>query len=444
MTVNSASDMAVAPFYKFHIFICTNQRAAGHPRSCCADRGSVGLRDYMRIRVKELRIPFQRINTAGCLERCELGPAMVIYPEGVWYTFRNEADIDEILERHVLKGERVERLILENNQRAPKPQERTVLTLKVANCRKLSNDIHDVCLYELVDPAGGDLPPFEAGAHIDVFTGNGLRRSYSLTNSPSERHRYVIGVQREVGGSGGSAWIIDNIVDGGEARISPPLNNFHLNESAGEHILIAGGIGITPMLAMGHRLGELNAKATLHYCTRSAGTTAFLDEAKDVFADGLNLYHDGGDPNQGIDLRAVLINRPEGAHLYICGPAGLIQAARDAASHWPEGTVHYELFAPPARADTGQEQAFEIFLSRSKKSLTVPPEKSILDIVREAGVDVDSSCESGICSTCRTRLISGYADHRDDVLTPTEKEIHSHIMICTSRAQPGETLILDL
>ena len=444
MTTTSASAMAVAPFYKFHVFICTNQRAAGHPRSCCADRGAVGLRDYMKTRVKELGIPFQRINTAGCMERCELGPAMVIYPEGVWYTFENEADIDEILERHVRKGERVERLMLENNQREPKPKVRTTLTVKVAASRKLTNEIHDIRTFEVVDPDGGDLPAFAAGAHIDVFTGNGLRRSYSLTNPPGERHRYLIAVQREADGQGGSAWIIDNVAVGSEVRITPPLNNFLLDAAAAEHILIAGGIGITPLLAMGHQLREQGAKATLHYCTRSAGATAFLADVKDVFGDGLHLHHDGGDPSQGIDLGAALGDRPEGAHLYICGPAGLIQAARDAAANWPEGTVHYELFTPPPRADMGTDQAFEIFLSRRKKSLTVPVGKSIMDVVREAGVDVDSSCESGICSTCRTRLISGYADHRDDVLTPAEKEEHSHIMICTSRAQPGETLVLDL
>ena len=444
MTTSSAAPTAPRPFYKFHIFICTNQRAPGHPRSCCADRGSVQLRDYMKTRVKELGIPFQRVNTAGCMERCELGPTMVIYPEGTWYTFENEADIDEILMRHVKKGEKVERLLLENDQRFPKPKARSVLTLKVAKVAKLTSEIHDIRSYELVDPNGGELPAFEAGAHVDVYTGNGLRRSYSLTNPPGERNRYVIGVQREVDGKGGSAWIIDNVAEGSELKITPPLNNFALVEEAGEHILIGGGIGITPLLAMGHKLKEQGARATLHYCTRSAGSTAFLDEVKAVFGDGLKLYHDGGDPSLGIDLRATLSARPEGAHLYICGPAGLIHAAREAAAHWPEGSVHYELFTAAPKTGQAADQSFEIFLSRHKKTLTVPAGKSILEVVREAGVDADSSCESGICSTCRTRLISGLADHRDEVLTPAEKAANSHIMICTSRAQPGETLVLDL
>lgn len=444
MTSNSDTDRAREPLYRHHVFICTNQRAPGHPRSCCADRGSVPLRDYMKTRAKELGIPSQRINSAGCLERCELGPAMVIYPDGVWYTYENEADVDEILERHMLKGERVERLVLENDQKVPKPKVRTVLDLKVAAVRALTTEIHDIRSYELIAADGASLPAFTAGAHIDIFTGNGLRRSYSLTNTPGETDRYVIGVQREADGQGGSGWILDNVTEGSTVKATPPLNNFPLAEDAAESVLIAGGIGITPILAMGRALKADGKRAHLHYCTRSAGATAFLDEVKDVFGDAVTLYHDGGDPKNGIDLHAVLADTPDGGHLYVCGPSGLIQAAREAAAHWPEGSVHYELFTPPAGRDLGPEEPFEVFLSRRKQSLTVPAGKSILDVVREAGVDADASCESGICSTCRTRLISGEADHRDDVLTPTEREANSHIMICISRAKPGETLVLDL
>ncbi|MGH6946728.1 MAG: 2Fe-2S iron-sulfur cluster-binding protein [Kiloniellales bacterium] len=432
------------PFYRFHVFCCVNRREAGHPRSCCADRGSVALRDYMKDRVKKLGIENIRINQAGCMERCELGPAMVVYPEGVWYGYRNEADIDQILEEHLLGGRPVERLLLANDQKLPKFAGREALTLRVAAVTTLTGGSHEIKSFELRAPDGGLLPVFEAGAHIDVVTASGERRSYSLANAPGERDRYLVGVLREKDGRGGSAWIHEAVKAGDTITVLPPLNNFPLHQEASEHILIGGGIGITPLLAMGHRLKALGANTTLHYCTRSPGATAFLAEASALFGERLMLYHDGGEPGCGIDLGATLAARPEGAHLYICGPLGLLAAARAASAHWPQGTVHFELFAPPAPAPHQPDQAFEIFLSRRKQTLTVPADRSILEVLRAAGVAIDYSCEAGICGTCRTRLISGEPDHRDEVLTPAEKAAKADIMVCISRAKPGQKLVLDI
>jgi vanillate O-demethylase ferredoxin subunit len=428
--------------YEHHVFCCMNERPAGHPRGCCAARGSIELRGYMKARAKELGLPKVRINASGCLERCELGPTMVIYPEAVWYSYDSKEDVDEILERHLLRGERVERLLLDPDQTLPRPKEKRTLALKVTAVKPLTAEIK---MIELADPEGAELPAFEAGAHIDVFTGNGLRRSYSLANDPKERHRYVIGVLRETDSRGGSTWIDDKVKTGDSLMVTPPLNDFGLEESASEHVMIAGGIGITPLLSMGHRLRELGAKVTLHYCTKSPAETAFAEEVKAVFADDVVFHHDDGDPSRGIELAKVLADPPAGAVLYLCGPLGLMDAAREAAARWwPEDSVLYELFKPSTKANQWVNEPFEIYLSRHKRALTVPADKTILDVVRDDGIDLDSSCEDGLCSTCRVRLLGGQAEHRDSALSAKEKASNGWIITCSSRAKPGETLILDL
>jgi len=430
-------------FYETHVFCCVNQRPAGHPRSCCADRGGKDLHGYMKARAKELGIKNIRVNQSGCLERCELGAAMVIYPEGVWYTYETREDVDEILTKHIINGEKVGRLVLEPDQKLPKPKLRNQLKLKVARIESLTDDIK---MFELVSPDGEMLPPFEAGAHVDVITGGGHRRSYSLANDPAERHRYVLGVLREKAGRGGSAWMHENLKVGDTLNVMPPSNAFPLAESAGEHILIGGGIGITPMKAMVHRLKAIGEKYTLYYCTRSPEATAFMAELKDLCGDNVKFTHDGGDPSKGLNLKALLAEHRPGSHVYICGPTGFLNAARAAAAHWPEGCVHFELFAPAAPAATKRDtdESFEVLLSRHGKTITVPADKTILETVRAAGVEVDSSCEEGVCSTCKVRLLAGAADHRDEVLSAEEKEKNSAIMVCVSRAKPGEKLILDL
>ena len=427
--------------YQTHVFCCVNERAPDHPRSCCSARGSVDLRTYMKTRAKELGISGIRVNNSGCLERCELGPTMVIYPEGVWYHYETREDVDEILERHIIKGERVERLELPAGQNFFEPEAKEPLKLKVAGIRQGAPDIK---VLELVPADGAPLPEARAGAHIDVIAGDGKRRSYSIANDPSERHRYVIGVLREPGGRGGSVWLHDEVGKGDVLDVTPPLNNFPLAEDASEHIFIAGGIGITPILAMGYRLRANGANFTLHYCTRSPEQTAFMDEVKEAFGENVVFYHDGGDSSRGIDLKQVLGTRPDGAHLYICGPAGLMAAAMEAAAGWPEESLHREFFSANPSSGEWQNEEFEISLARRKKILTVPVDKTILDVAREAGATVESSCEDGLCGTCRTGLLNGTPEHRDQVLTCREKEENKTIMICTSRAKAGERLVLDL
>ena len=428
--------------YDIHVFCCINERAPGHPRGSCSARGSQALQAYMKAQGKALGLGSRvRINKSGCLERCELGPAMVIYPEGVWYTYNSEADIDEILQCHVLGGERVERLLLEPGQTRPRATEPRRLTLQVADVSLTAPAVKRFVLRSL---DGSDLPAYPAGAHIDLFTETGLRRSYSLAGDPADRRQYVLGVRREEDSRGGSSWVFDQLSAKSEVTASVPRNSFALAADATMHTLIAGGIGITPILAMGHELKARSENYHLHYCTPNEVETPFLEEVRSVFGPKVTFHYDDGNPAKGLDVQALLADSGPGQHIYVCGPAGLVESARLHSSHWPEETFHSELFALEPVTDELPNEAFDVFLSRQKITLSVPPERSILEVVRDAGLDVETSCEDGLCSCCRTRLLGGEADHRDHGLSSAEKGANESIMICVSRATDGETLILDL
>lgn len=323
------------------------------------------------------------------------------------------------------------------------------LKLKVSAIKELTPSIK---MFELVNAEGGELPAFQAGAHIDIQTGNGLLRSYSLANDPKERGRYVTAVLREPEGGGGSKWMHDEVKVGDVLTSSEPIQNFPLEERAPLSLLLAGGIGITPILAMGYRLRAQRLPCHLDYCTKTPEDTAFMDEVKAVFGEDLTFHHDGGDPSKGIDLKATFGTRPDGAHLYVCGPAGLIRAAQEATADWPEGTVHIELFtsarteeeAAAMAAKAATDEAFEVELARSGETLTVPPDKTILDVLLDSGYGVPYACEEGWCGACVIDLLAGKADHRDEVLSDAEKESNTKIQVCVSRALPGEKLVLDL
>lgn len=322
------------------------------------------------------------------------------------------------------------------------------LELRVDQIEQLTPDIKS---FVLVAPDGTELPAFEAGAHVDVQTGEGMWRSYSLANDPTERNRYLTAVLREAGGTGGSKWMHDNVSEGDILTIREPSNNFPLDDDADNHIMIAGGIGITPMMSMIHCHKAAGADYTLHYCTKAADSTAFIDDIKAMCGDNVVFHHDGGDPSQGIKLNEVLGDRPEGAHLYICGPAGLLNAAREAASHWPLYSVHVELFASALSGqsaggdgDQAEDQEFEVELAKSGVTLTIPADKSIMEVMEDNNISVDYVCREGWCATCEVKMLGGKADHRDEVLDDDEKAANERIQICVSRALPGEKLILDV
>src|SRR5438093_4693360 len=183
----------------------------------------------------------------------------------------------------------------------------------------------DICTFELVSASGGSLPPFSAGSHIDVEVTPGLVRQYSLCNDPSEPHRYVIGVLRDPNTRGGSAGMHDLVAEGSTIRISEPRNHFQLVHDASRSVLLAGGIGVTPILCMAERLAIVGAEFEMHYCTRSQDRTAFRERIlKSSFRENVHFHHDDGDPQQKLDLPAVLASPEEHTHLYVCGPGGFL------------------------------------------------------------------------------------------------------------------------
>ena len=291
---------------------------------------------------------------------------------------------------------------------------------------------------------GGALPAFTAGAHIDLVLGNGEERSYSLLNDQGETHRYVIAVLREAEGRGASALVHDALRVGDVVLSSAPLNHFALSEAGEFSLLIAGGIGITPLMSMAARLQALGKQYTLHYCARSREEAAFVGDLEKRHGEKLKLTFDGGDPARGLDVSAHVATRPAAGHVYVCGPSGLIRAVREAARDWPKGTVHYELFKGSEEdiAIRKDDRPFDIVLKKRGLTLNVSADKTILDVLKAEGIKIKTLCRDGVCGTCTVALLSGKADHRDDFLGEDERE--TAIQVCVSRAMPGETLVLDL
>ncbi|MEC4723404.1 PDR/VanB family oxidoreductase [Noviherbaspirillum sp. CPCC 100848] len=315
----------------------------------------------------------------------------------------------------------------------------SMMQLRIASAQFAAEGIKT---FEFVHPEGKALPPFTPGSHIKVEVPNGLIRKYSLCNDPNDNSRYMITVKRDDSGQGGSKSIVDEAKEGDLIRVSEPDNAFPLVTNASSYLFIAGGIGITPILSMIRSFGELPpAPWKLLYLTQKPEATAFRDElGSPELKSNVVIHHDFGDPAKTFDLWPALERPKSGAHIYCCGPRGLMEAVRDMSGHWPHSNVHFESFneGGGVRPD---DKPFMVKLARQDKALEVPVGQSILNVVRAAGYDVRASCESGTCGTCRTKLLSGEADHRDMVLMPEEME--NQIMVCVSRAKSAE-IVIDL
>lgn len=308
--------------------------------------------------------------------------------------------------------------------------------------RRKSEIAEAVFLFELTASDSSELPPFTPGSHITVTAPSGQKRRYSLCNDASERDRYLIAVKQETTGRGGSLSFTSDVKEGDEVAVEPPANEFEMAKSEPKRLIfIAGGIGITPIRAMIlHCLRQGKENFMLYYFTRTPSLMAFRDEfATDEFEGKVVLHHDHGDPDQAYDLWPVL-EQQRGAHLYCCGPRGLMDAVRDMTGHWPDSAVHFEDFVG-ASAPRADDKPFELRLAKSGAAYEVPAGVSILDTLRRNGHVLASSCESGTCGTCRCRFTDGQPDHRDLVLSDDEKK--RDIMICVSRAI-SPTLTLDL
>lgn len=305
----------------------------------------------------------------------------------------------------------------------------------------------DIWCFKLVHPQGHALPDFKAGAHITVQTPAGQRRNYSLCNDPAETSYCEIGIKLERSGRGGSQSMIDQVHVGDLLSVSSPKNDFELLDPDHEVIFIAGGIGVTPLLAMARQMSSLKNKGgaghfRFYYCARDAEGAAFMPELQALQNAGEVSFHfDGGNPDAGLDFWPLL-EKPSQAHIYCCGPQGLMDAVKDMSGHWPQGRVHFESFGANA-AQQANNSPFQVKLSQSQTVLQVAENESILEALRKAGRHVPSSCESGTCGSCKTGLVSGQVDHRDFVLTDSEKS--NQIMVCVSRAcHPNELIEIDL
>lgn len=308
---------------------------------------------------------------------------------------------------------------------------------RLARIDKISRETDDIRSLTLVPADGQVWPSFEAGAHIDLVLPNGMVRQYSLIN-PGSRDEYQIAVLREAAGRGGSAYLFDNVALGDELRIRGPRNNFHLRDDARTACLIAGGIGITPLLAMAKTLSDLGRPWHLYYCVRDESAIGFK-EILAGFGEHVTLHVDawaGGPPS----IAAIIEQRPESTY-YCCGPAPMLDAFRQATASLPAERAILESFTVSAIDVNGAP--FEIELARSGRVLTVPPDKSILEILEQAGLHVLHSCRNGQCGTCEVKVLAGTPDHRDSVLTAAEQAEGKTIMVCCSRAHTPR-LLLDI
>ncbi|WP_440997243.1 PDR/VanB family oxidoreductase [Arhodomonas sp. SL1] len=322
------------------------------------------------------------------------------------------------------------------------------MTLEVAAVEALTPLIRRI---ELRDPEGGTLPAFTPGAHLRFqlpLAGGTEQRHYSLVHRQPDAAglerpgRYVIAVRREAESRGGSAYMHEHVRPGDRLTVEGPINDFPLHEGAGRSVLIAGGIGITPILSMAAALSAAGRDYRFHYSGRSREQLAFVDEIRALAGERLSIHADD-EPDTALDLDAVLDGCDPADHLYVCGPKGMIDALIDKARArgWPPEQVHFELFttAAPAAGD----HAFEVECRASGVTLQVAADQTILEAAVAAGLDPLSDCERGECGVCSTEVIEGEVDHRDYYLSDDEKASNSVMQICISRAR-GDRLVLDL
>lgn len=304
--------------------------------------------------------------------------------------------------------------------------------------------------FELCPVTGASLPAATAGAHIDVHLPNGLVRQYSLLN-PGASDSYLIGVNRDPASRGGSSYLHEAVKVGDVLSISLPRNNFPLREGVAHSVLIAGGIGITPIFSMVQRLNQLGRPWTLYYCTRTEARAAFLHELKVLAAAAqgghLHAIFDQVPGNQMLNL-AELVQRSEaehaaGAHFYCCGPGMLLQGFEQATAAIPAERVHVEYFGAPVMAAGALAKTFSVTLARSGQTFQIPADKSILEVLLSNGVSVLSSCREGVCGSCETAVLAGEPEHRDAVLSAAERAGNRTMMLCVSRCK-GASLTLDL
>lgn len=313
------------------------------------------------------------------------------------------------------------------------------MRLKIVAKRLIAKETH---WFSLESADGEELPEFQAGAHLSVKVPDGMTRHYSLCGDPENRRTYEIAIKREANGRGGSRSLVGETEEGQFIEVGSPVTGFGLDEKAKSFLLVAGGIGITPIRSMVFQLlaaGLRDFKVV--YLTRDAESTAFLDEIKSgSWGKKVVIHHDHGDSAQFLDLWKFFEKPVPGCHVYCCGPKRLMDEVKDMTGHWPSAAIHFESFGADTKA-RADDRAFTVQLARSDKTFQVGTQQSLLYALKEHGILVPSSCESGTCGSCKVKLLEGNADHRDLVLMDEERG--DYIMACVSRAC-SDKLVLDL
>jgi tetrachlorobenzoquinone reductase len=296
----------------------------------------------------------------------------------------------------------------------------------------------DINLYEFRSPDGAALPPVEPGSHVDLHLPNGMMRQYSLVTADGDAGAYVVGVKRDRASRGGSVYIHDHLRVGQIIAVGGPRNNFPLKEDAAHSVLIAGGIGVTPIWCMAQRLKKLGRSFELHYACRDRAEVAFHDELKATPEAKIHIDAEAGG---FLDVAAIVSGARKDAHFYCCGPVPMLDAYEKATKHLPPEQVHIEYFT--AKEEAATEGGYVVELRKSGKEFTVPEGKTILDVLLEGGVDIMYSCQEGVCGACETIVVSGTPDHRDGILTDKERAESKTMMICCSGSK-SPRLVLDL
>lgn len=302
--------------------------------------------------------------------------------------------------------------------------------------------IHSVVLESL---DGRPLPPVRPGAHVDLRLGAGLSRSYSIVGDAGAPSRYEIAVAKDAASRGGSRYVHERLRVGDEIEVGGPRNLFELASDAAPSVLIAGGIGITPIWAMVRELERQGRPWTLHYAARSRVHAAYLADidalARNSAVGRLVTHFDDEAGGAPLDVAAAVAAAPADAHLYCCGPAPMLAAYERATAARPAGRVHLERFAAPAPREA--TDAFEIVLARTGRTLAVPPGKSILDVLLDHAIDAPYGCMQGVCGMCEVPVLGGTPDHRDHILADAAKASNTSVIVCCSRSRTP-TLTLDL
>lgn len=300
-----------------------------------------------------------------------------------------------------------------------------------------------VVALDLVDPQGDDLPAWEPGAHIDLLLDEGLVRQYSLCGDPRDAKTWRVGVLLDPQSRGGSRHVHERLDEGSSVRVRGPRNHFALVDSP-RYLFIAGGIGITPIMAMIDSAQEAGSDWSLIYLGRSRTTMAFADMLAESYGDRVTLWPD--DQKGQFDLGAALTEPSDQTLVYCCGPEPLLSAAEQHCAHWPEGSLHIERFAAKATSDEPSEGAldtFQVVCQRSGVTVEVAEDVPILEALEDADIPIMSSCLEGICGTCAATVLEGTPDHRDSMLTEAERASGNKILTCVSRSR-SEKLVLDL